>query len=102
ADRERPEQVGVARYVLDAAGRDCEFAVVVADSWQGRGVATRLLRNLISAARERGLGQMHGVVLRENANMLALARDLGFERRSHPDDSQLVLISLDLQRDERA
>ena len=90
------EQVGVARYIVDADGRECEFAVVVADRWQGRGVATRLLRDLIAAARERRLERMNGVVLRENANMLALARELGFEQRVHPDDAKLALISLEL------
>ncbi|HEX6992886.1 MAG TPA: GNAT family N-acetyltransferase [Gammaproteobacteria bacterium] len=90
------EQVGVARYIVDADGRQCEFAVVVADRWQGRGVATRLLRDLIAAARGRRLERMNGVVLRENANMLALARDLGFEQQPHPEDSKLALISLEL------
>jgi len=90
------EQVGVARYIVDADGRECEFAVVVADRWQGRGVATRLLRDLIAAARDRRLERMNGVVLRENANMLALARDLGFDQQPHPEDSKLALISLRL------
>jgi acetyltransferase len=93
---EGPEQVGVARYVTDADGRSCEFAVVVADRWQRRGVATRLLRNLIDVARERRFERMDGIVLRENANMLALARDLGFERSPLPDDPKLVLIRLTL------
>ena len=96
ADDSNAEQVGVARYIVDADGKECEFAVVVADRWQGRGVATRLLRDLIAAARERRLERMNGVVLRENANMLALARDLGFEQRPHPDDGELALISLRL------
>src|SRR5690606_22076260 len=87
-------QVGVARYIVDADGRECEFAIVVADRWQGRGVATRLLRDLIEAARARRLERMNGVVLRENVNMLALARELGFEQRPHPDDTQLAMISL--------
>src|SRR5690606_2845917 len=95
-DDGKAEQVGVARYIVDADGKECEFAVVVADRWQGRGVATRLLRDLIAAARERRLERMNGVVLRENANMLALARALGFEQRAHPDDTKLALISLEL------
>ncbi len=90
------EEVGGARYVVDVNRRECEFAVVVADAWQGRGVATRLLRELIAAARAGRLERMHGVVLRENANMLALARDLGFEQRVHPEDAKLALISLKL------
>lgn len=40
---------------------------------------------------------MNGIVLRENVNMLALARDLGFEQRAVPEDHQLVAIELALR-----
>ncbi|HEX7081963.1 MAG TPA: bifunctional acetate--CoA ligase family protein/GNAT family N-acetyltransferase [Gammaproteobacteria bacterium] len=90
------EQVGVARYVVNADGRSCEFAVVVADEWRQRGIATRLLRRLIDIARERRLERMNGLVLRENHNMLALAKEIGFEQENVPDDPKLVSISLDL------
>ncbi|MBN1238349.1 MAG: bifunctional acetate--CoA ligase family protein/GNAT family N-acetyltransferase [Gammaproteobacteria bacterium] len=90
------EQVGVARYVANADPRSCEFAVVVADRWQGHGIATRLLRNLIDVARERRFERMDGIVLRENVNMLALARELGFRERAVADDPKLVQIVLEL------
>src|SRR3954469_11612778 len=49
--------VGVARYVKEAkdgpeGGRAAEVAVVVADAWQGRGLATDLLARLVARARE--------------------------------------------------
>ncbi|MGB7213695.1 MAG: GNAT family N-acetyltransferase [Gammaproteobacteria bacterium] len=85
-------QIGVARYIAEPDGRSCEFAVVVDDRWQRRGIATRLLTHLIDVARERRFERMNGVVLRENANMLALAKELGFEQRAVREDPQLVLI----------
>jgi acetyltransferase len=93
-DRER--QIAVARYVTNPDGRSCEFAIVVADDWHGRGVATELLRRLIDVARDRGLDRMEGVVLRENKGMISLAKELGFERQSIPDDPQVVIMSLQL------
>ena len=92
------EQVGVARYVANADRRSCEFAVVIADRWQGRGIATRLLRHLIDVATERRFERMDGIVLCENVNMLALARELGFRERRVEDDPKLVRIELTLAR----
>jgi acetyltransferase len=87
-------QIAVARYVTNPDGRSCEFAIVVADDWHNRGIATELLRRLIDVARDRRLEKMDGVVLRENKGMLALARELGFDERPSPDDPQTVFISL--------
>ncbi len=92
----REQQVGVARYVTEPDGRSCEFAVVVADAWQHRGIATRLLRNLIEVAKERRFLRMEGVALRENRGMLLLAREIGFMEQVSPEDSKLVLLSLTL------
>jgi acetyltransferase len=89
-------QVGVARYVTYPGGRGCEFAIVVADEWEGRGLAKEMLRRLIGIARERGLEEMDGVVLRENRGMLALAKKLGFTRRASAEDPEIVYITLSL------
>jgi acetyltransferase len=93
---EEPAQIGVARYVVYPDGRNCEFAVVVADAWQGRGIATALLKRLIETAVARGLKRMDGIVLAENRGMLALARELGFEQRHAEHDPNLTLMSLRL------
>ena len=93
-DAER--QVAVGRYVADPDGSSCEFAIVVADAWHMKGIATELLRRLIDIARDRRIRRMEGIVLRENQGMLGLARDLGFEREGVPEDLQLVRVSLDL------
>src|SRR5262249_559861 len=70
--------VAGARYCAQADNRRCEFAITVADDWQGVGLASRLMRELIQAARVRGLKRMEGFVLAGNSRMLDLARHLGF------------------------
>lgn len=70
--------VGEARYVLDETGRDAEFAISVTDGWQGRGVADRLMKALLRAARAAGVGALHGDVLDGNARMAAFMRRHGF------------------------
>lgn len=70
--------IGVARYAGDADGQRCEFAVTIADAWQGRGLGTLLLAKLMRYAARRGYREMFGFVLRTNRPMLALAHRLGF------------------------
>lgn len=77
-------EIGVARYIPLPNGTTCEFAVVVADEWQGKGVAMHLVRPLIEHAREKGLTRMDGVVLAENTNMLNFARMTGFYSHLRP------------------
>jgi acetyltransferase len=58
-------------------GGAAEFAVVVADDWQQRGIGAILLRLLLEHARSRRLVSLAGFVLSENQAMLGLAAKLG-------------------------
>jgi acetyltransferase len=88
--------IGVARYVRDADGDAAEFAIVVADTWHGRGIGKRLLERLATIARKRGLRQLHGDVLAINRPMLGLVQKLGFVLSRHPDDPALTRATLAL------
>ena len=77
--------IGVARYVLERDNQSAEFAIVVADAWQGRGIGTRLLRELIDVSRNRGLKRLYGDILGMNRPMLELVRKLGFTLERHED-----------------
>lgn len=91
-----PRQVGEARYVCDGAMPDqAEFALAVADDWQGRGLGSRLLRQLVRIARRHGVRQLYGDVLRTNQAMLALARAQGFAPQPQ-GDARLVRMALAL------
>ena len=67
------EVVGHAMYIRQGAD-EAEFAVVVEDRWQARGVGKRLLRALAARARDRGVETFTGAVLGENRRMLGLVR----------------------------
>jgi acetyltransferase len=79
----RRMEIGVGRLVMEPNKKRGEFAVVVADKYQGKGLGTKLIDMLISVAEEKGLESMYGIVLPENANMIHLCEKLGFtvERR---------------------
>jgi acetyltransferase len=93
---EGERQIGVVRYTTLPDEETCEFAIVVADDWQGKGLARRMFTRLIEAARERRLKVMNGVTLRENTRMIELSRGLGFETSRDPDDPELVQMTLQL------
>lgn len=88
--------VGVSRYSLSPDGQSCECAVAVADAWQGKGLGTILMRDLIDIARKRGVHSMFSVDANENERMRELARDLGFRREQDPDDPTRVIHRLAL------
>jgi acetyltransferase len=89
--------IGVARYVLDAEGRGCEFALVIADAWQGRSIGQRMMKKLIAVARHRGLERIYGDVLGMNRPMLAFCNRLGFTLSRHPDDPTVTRATLALR-----
>ena len=89
-------EIGVARYIVNARGTSCEFALAVADAWQQRGVGSILLCNLIDAARARGLQTMEGMVMAGNNKMLGLMSALGFGIRSEPGNSSIKLVTKQL------
>jgi len=94
--------IGVARYVQehDAAPRPapCEFAIVIADAWQGRGIGAHLMRKLIEVARGRGIPAMYGEILASNQGMLTMMKRLGFLIERHPEDAAVVRATRDLRK----
>jgi len=88
--------VGVARYIANPDRLSAEFAVVVGDAWQRRGVARVLMRGLIVCAKRRGLERLEGTVLRENERMQAFVRSLGFTIADDPEDATQVIATLPL------
>ncbi|HEX9621011.1 MAG TPA: bifunctional acetate--CoA ligase family protein/GNAT family N-acetyltransferase [Polyangiaceae bacterium] len=89
-------EIGVARYAVNPDGASSEFALVVTDEWQGKGVGTHLMSALIDTARTRGLTSMNGEVLSDNHPMLELTRSLGFSVEPLPQDPTVRRVSLEL------
>ena len=85
-------QVAVARYVMNPDERSCEFAIVVSDKVQGKGLGTRMMTALMDAARIHGLTTMEGTVMQQNTSMLQLMTDLGFSIKKIPDDPDVVAV----------
>ncbi len=88
ADHE--EEIGEARFVRSADCATCEFAI--ADAWQGKGVAGRLVDAIETQARDCGIAQMEGFILRTNRRMIRFAHARGFVADSDPSDYKSVRV----------
>jgi len=86
------EEIGVARYLTNPDKKTCEFAIVVSDKWQGKGIARLLMQKLIEIARNRGLEVMEGQVLANNYRMLELMMSLNFQVGNDPSDPGIKLV----------
>jgi acetyltransferase len=89
-DGDVEEVIADARYLMDDDGTSAEFAVVVADAWQGLGLGTRLIGALCKCAHRAHLRRLRGEVLTGNRDMLILLARCGFSAVPHPTDDTLV------------
>lgn len=88
--------VGSAVSVFGAERTSCEFAITVAAGFNGMGLAKTLMTAIIDASRRRGVKEMEGFVLAQNASMLGLARRLGFRIEREPGDASVRVCRLTL------
>jgi GNAT superfamily N-acetyltransferase len=77
---EREIIVAMGEYVRSGAAADIAFAVE--EDFQGRGIASRLLRQLADIARANGIVRFEADVLAENTPMLAVLRNSGLRMRT--------------------
>ncbi len=87
---------GVSRFHVHPETGVAEFALVVGDAWQRRGLGRHLLERLVAIARERGVKRLVGQVLAENGPMLELTRKLGFTPEPTAD-ATVIAVGLDLR-----
>ena len=90
---ERERIIGVSRYITNPDQTTCEFSLVVADDFSGKGLGSRLMESIMDVARERGLTEIIGLVLTNNDGMLRLMRGLGFTVKTYPEDPDFRLVT---------
>ncbi len=90
------EIVAVARLEATAEPAIAEFAIVVADEWQRKGLGHRLLAMLVLAAQAAGYRELVGTTFADNRSMIELARSHGFLVDPEPGESSLRRLHLAL------
>jgi acetyltransferase len=91
-----PETIGAVRAVTDPNNTSADFGIIVRSDLKRRGLGHLLLDKMIRYCRGRGTRELTGDVLAGNADMLQLARTLGFETTPAPD-GDVVRLRLALQ-----
>ncbi|HUV80117.1 MAG TPA: bifunctional acetate--CoA ligase family protein/GNAT family N-acetyltransferase [Candidatus Bathyarchaeia archaeon] len=86
--------VGIGRLIIDPDFQEGEFAVLVHDDCQGRGLGYKLVDSLIGIAQEKGLKKIYGTVLTDNYRMLRISEELGFSIEQMPDETSRVDLAL--------
>lgn len=85
--------IGLARYDLDRATRVGEVGLLVADTYQNRGLGTAMFSRLVAAARSAGLSGLSADVLPGNGRMLSVFNKSGLRVESKLD-SGVYLVSM--------
>ena len=85
---DRGQLIGEARYATSKPGDEvADFAVTVADEWQGRGIGSRLAARVIESARANGITRLTAMTLWDNTAAIALLHRLGFLRAGYDGDA---------------
>lgn len=97
SDDTQEHAAAVGRLSEDPDRIRAEYAILVRTDHQGLGLGYALMLKLINYARERGLKEIFGHVLRENRHMIDLCDALGFER--HMLEGEMSVVEMRLMLD---
>ena len=86
--------IGVSRLILEPGRKRGEFAVVVGDQWQGFGLGSKLVDNIIEIGRDMGLKTISGDVLSRNLKMIHLCTKKGFKMEPVDEDTKKAILKL--------
>ncbi|NND05188.1 MAG: GNAT family N-acetyltransferase [Saprospiraceae bacterium] len=76
--KKQMKMAGEVRLLAEANNREAEFAIVVADPWQGQGLGNKLTDYVINIARQRNIQIIYANVLAANKVMVHMFRKRGF------------------------
>jgi RimJ/RimL family protein N-acetyltransferase len=93
-DEASHEMLGVVRIYCDEVRETGEYAILLRSDLKGRGLGWDLMQLIIEYAKAEGLRRLCGQVLCENAAMLKMCRELGFEVRMDADDRGVCDVAL--------
>ena len=74
--------IAIGRYYRLPGGYRAEIAIVIEDSYQQKGIGTKLVEWLANVARDNGITMFEADVLAENEEMMNVFRDYGFHIES--------------------
>jgi len=88
--------LGVVRVHDDIGGDGAEFAILVRSHLKGHGLGWILMKHMITHAQEKDLMNVHGQVLADNATMLQMCAELGFQVSDEAGERGVKVVNLSL------
>ncbi|MCI5082536.1 MAG: GNAT family N-acetyltransferase [Saprospiraceae bacterium] len=92
---QQTEMIGVVRIIADPWGEAAEYAILVADEWQGQGIGGQMTDYIIEIGREMGLKSIYATVLASNKGMISLFKKKGFTVKREDFDTYRVDLELE-------
>jgi acetyltransferase len=91
-----PAILGIGRLSKLHWSEEAEFALLVSDTFQKRGLGTELLRRLVEVGRAERLRRIVGYISAENSEMIKVASKLGFRSARLRNEPGVVEAILDM------
>ena len=94
-DEDSGHMLGLVRLKVELDEKTAEFAILVRSRLKGHGLGWSLMRHVIGYAKQEGLRRVFGDVLAENATMLQMCAELGFQAQDMGPDLKRVVLDLE-------
>ncbi len=86
--------IGAVGLVSDFTRRCGEFAVVVGDQWQGKGLGSKLIDYVVEIGKDMGLETVVGYVISRNTKMIDLCVNKGFVMEQHDEETMRATLKI--------
>jgi len=81
-----PKVIAVARLKKSHGTNEAEFAIIISDEYQGRGLGSELLQRLLEVGKTEKLARITGDILPDNFVMQRICEKIGFELKRSLED----------------
>jgi acetyltransferase len=98
-DTKEDEIIATCRLIKVLGGNEAQFALLISDQFQGKGLGTHLLALLVDIGRQEGVGRIIGHILPENYAMRDVSKKVGF-KVSYDRVNEVLLAEMNLDGDE--
>ena len=93
-DETTGQVLGTVQVHREPGTNRAEYAILVGSNLKGKGLGWALMSMMIGYARDIGLEEVHGEVLRDNTTMLRMCQELGFSVAALPGDPTIAHVTL--------
>jgi acetyltransferase len=82
----KEKMAGVVRLIADPYNDSAEFAILVADAYQNKGLGNKLTDYVFDIARKKGVRRIYAEIMTENCAMIHILKKRGFDMSQSNDN----------------